>query len=44
MKFKVGLVIVLLLAIFPAIATGVAQEFVRAVLQALGSLVGASSG
>jgi hypothetical protein len=44
MKFKVAVVIVLLLAIFPSIATGVAQEFVHAVLQALGSLVGASSG
>lgn len=44
MKFKVAVVIILLLAIFPALMSGVAQEFVHAVLQGLSNLVGASNG
>lgn len=44
MRFKVAVVIVLLLAIFPALMSGVAQEVVHAVLQGLSSLVGASHG
>lgn len=39
MKLKVAIVIVLVLAIFPAFATGVAQQTVHLALQALSSLV-----
>jgi hypothetical protein len=44
MKLKVIAVLVLLVAIFPAVATGLAQEIVHAVLQAVGHLVGGSGG
>jgi len=44
MKLKVAVVILLVLAIFPALAGGLAQQTVHAVLQALGSLVGGSHG
>lgn len=39
MKLKVAVVIVVVLAIFPAFMTGVAQEMLRLALQALSSLV-----
>lgn len=39
MKLKVAALIVLLLAVFPAFATGVAQETVHLALQALTSMV-----
>jgi hypothetical protein len=44
MRFKHAALIVLVVALFPALATGVAQEAVRAVLQAVGNLVGGSGG
>ncbi|MGH9062767.1 MAG: hypothetical protein ACRDZQ_13880 [Acidimicrobiales bacterium] len=44
MKLKVAVIILLLLAIFPALVTGVAQEAVHAALQALSHLVGAPHG
>jgi hypothetical protein len=43
-RFKTACVVILVVALFPALATGVAQQLVRAVLQALGNLVGGSSG
>jgi hypothetical protein len=44
MRFKTGVIIFLVVALFPALATGVAEQIVRATLQAIGNLVGGSSG
>ncbi len=44
MRFKTGVIIILVVALFPALATGVAEQIVRAALQAIGNLVGGSSG
>ena len=44
MRFKAAVIFVLVVALFPALATGVAQEAVRAVIQAIGHLVGGSGG
>jgi hypothetical protein len=43
-RFKTACVVVLVVALFPALATGVAEQLVRAVLQAAGNLVGGSGG
>ena len=39
MRFKTAVIIVLIVALFPALATGVAQETVRAALQAISNLL-----
>ena len=44
MRFKAAVIIILVVALFPALATGVAQEAVRAVIQAVSHLVGGSGG
>lgn len=44
MRFKTVCVVVLVVALFPALATGVAEQLVRAVLQTLSGLVGGSGG
>lgn len=44
MRFKTICIVILVVAVFPALATGVAQEVLRAVLQALSNLVGGSGG
>jgi hypothetical protein len=44
MRFKVAVVGLLLIALFPALVTGVAQETVRAILQAIMNLVGGHGG
>lgn len=44
MRFKTGVIIVVIVALFPALATGAAEQIVRAALQAIGNLVGGSSG
>ena len=44
MRFKTACAVILVVALFPALATGVAQQLVRAVLQALSNLVGGSGG
>ncbi len=44
MRFKSAVIVILVVALFPALATGVAQDTVRAVLQAIGNLVGGSGG
>ena len=44
MRFKVAVILVLVIAVFPALATGVAQETVHAVLVALSGLDGGSHG
>jgi hypothetical protein len=43
-RFKTSCVVVLVIALFPALATGVAEQLVRAVLQTVGNLVGGSGG
>jgi hypothetical protein len=43
-RFKTAAILVLIVALFPAMATGVAQETVRAALQAISNLVGGSGG
>jgi hypothetical protein len=40
MRVKVAVIVILVLAVFPTLATGVAQETVHAALQALNSIVG----
>ncbi len=42
MRFKVAVILLLVVAVFPALATGVAQATVHAVLVALSGLVGGS--
>jgi hypothetical protein len=44
MRFKTAVIVILVVALFPAVAIGVAQEVVRAVLQVLTNLVGGSGG
>ena len=44
MRLKVAVIILLVVAVFPAFATGVAQETVHLAIQALGSLVGSPHG
>ncbi len=44
MKLMVAIIVILVVAIFPALTTGVAEQAVRGVLQALTSLVGAPHG
>lgn len=44
MRFKVAVALLLIVAVFPALATGVAQQTVHAVLTALAGLVGGSHG
>lgn len=44
MRFKVGVALVVVAAVFPALMTGLAQQTVHAVLVALANLVGAPHG
>lgn len=44
MRLKVGVVLLILVAVFPALVTGVAQQTVHAVLVALANLVGGPHG
>ncbi len=44
MRFKVGVALLIIVAIFPALVTGVAQQTVHAVLVALANLVGTPHG
>jgi hypothetical protein len=39
-KWKVGVVALLVVALFPVLAVGVAQDVVHAVLQSIGQLLG----
>ncbi|MGH9109460.1 MAG: hypothetical protein ACRDY3_08390 [Acidimicrobiales bacterium] len=44
MRWKTIVVAILIVALFPVLASGVAQDVVRAVLQAIGTLVGGTGG
>lgn len=44
MKLKVAIILILVIAVFPTLTTGVAEQAVRGALQAVTSLVGASHG
>ncbi len=44
MRFKVAVALLIIVAVFPALVTGVAQQTVHAVLVALANLVGGSHG
>jgi hypothetical protein len=44
MRLKVGLALLLVLATFPALTVGVAQQTVHAALQAVSDLVGSPHG
>ncbi|MHB1533411.1 MAG: hypothetical protein ACYC1D_02165 [Acidimicrobiales bacterium] len=44
MRLKVGVALLVVVAVFPALVTGVAQQTLHAVLVALANLVGGSHG
>lgn len=44
MRLKVGLFLLLMVAVFPALTVGVAQQTVHAALQAVSGLVGSPHG
>jgi hypothetical protein len=44
MRFKVAIVLLIVLAVFPMLVTGVAQQTVHTLLMALANLVGGSRG
>lgn len=44
MKLKVAVIVVLAVALFPTLATGLAEQLVRGLLQAVSALVGGPHG
>lgn len=44
MKLKVAIIVILAVALFPTLATGLAEQLVRSLLQAITALVGGPHG